>query len=281
MRRKQTGNLDRSGALWAAIGISATVATLVLLAGFGYAVYDVVNPPAPSTVQQAPPIAGKPPLSAADEVLITAIGDSLTKGTGDRTGAGYVSLALAGLQQKLDKPVKLVNNLAVGGMRTDQLAERLASDGGYQYAIKQANLLFLSIGGNDLFQFATKSLNESGEEGISETAMQEMKAELEEGAERLERIFKLIHELNPQARIVYIGLYNPFSDMEPFREGGMYVQQWNKKAYEISQAYNTITIVPTYDLFDAALSTYLSSDHFHPNHEGYAEIAVRVVQGLE
>jgi lysophospholipase L1-like esterase len=54
------------------------------------------------------------------ELYITSLGDSLTKGTGDSTGEGYVARVIQALSKQMDKPIHLVNNLAINGLRADQ-----------------------------------------------------------------------------------------------------------------------------------------------------------------
>ena len=92
---------------------------------------------------------------------------------------------------------------------------------------------------------------------------------------------ELLHEINPNAHIVYLELYNPFYDIKELRDGSLEVQNWNEQAYALAHAYPNMTLIPTFDLFERTISSYLSSDHFHPNHDGYAQIAARIVQSLE
>ncbi|XEC92661.1 GDSL-type esterase/lipase family protein [Paenibacillus tarimensis] len=268
-----------SAVLWKTIGVASLAATLLLIFGFAYAVYDITNPSAANqdeAEQQAPD--KQPSLSDQDEIRITAIGDSLTKGTGDNTGQGYVRQVIDGLSEKLDKPVKLINNLALNGLRADELADKLESDNGMQFALRQANVILLTIGGNDLFQFAQGT---GAGQTAEEIRVEHLSGGLEEGAERLAKVFKLLNEINPEARIVYVGLYNPFYDMEDLREGSLQVQDWNREAYKMSMDYPNISVIPTFDLFEHSIGSYLSSDHFHPNHAGYGQIAARIVQILE
>ncbi|UVI27799.1 GDSL-type esterase/lipase family protein [Paenibacillus spongiae] len=269
-----------SGKLWRTIGITAVAATLLMLTGFGYAVKDMLWPQGETYIGESP--AAPPPetgkLSASSEIHVTAIGDSLTKGTGDATGEGYVKQVMALLREKWDKPVSMTNNLAVNGMRADRLAELLRSDKGYEHAISQSNLILFSIGGNDLFHLATGT---SASEATGEVDLDQLKAQLPSGIERFKAVIERIHEINPDAHVVYMGLYNPFYDIEELRDGSLTIQQWNQEAYAIMHQYPNMTLVPTFDLFENTIGTYMSSDHFHPNHDGYAQIAARIVQSLD
>jgi lysophospholipase L1-like esterase len=69
--------------------------------------------------------------------------------------------------------------------------------------------------------------------------------------------------------------------VKDLREGSLEVQEWNEQAYALIHSYPNMTLVPTFDLFERTLSRYISSDHFHPNHDGYTQIAIRIVQSVE
>ncbi|CAM3439928.1 GDSL-type esterase/lipase family protein [Paenibacillus lupini] len=267
--------------LWRIIGISAVLSTLLLLAGFGFAVKDMLYPKGEVFEGRANvpalPAGGK--LSEGKDIAITAIGDSLTKGTGDASGEGYVKQVVALLKQKYpDTSVRLNNNLAVNGLKADRLEQLLETDKGYSFALRQANVIVFTIGGNDLFQIASGT---SPVKAAGELNLNKLKAELPKDLKRLAHVLKRLHAINPNVQVVYVGLYNPFYDIPEYRGGSLQIQQWNERAYALLHQYPNMTMVPTFDLFENAIGRYLSSDHFHPNHDGYAQIAARIVQSLE
>lgn len=266
-----------SNRLWITLGLLSLLASVILIAGFGLAAKDLLFPTASVQEQPVPePSTETSIVDDSSEIRIAAIGDSLTKGTGDPTGDGYVRQLVNSLKEEKKKPVTLLNNLAINGLRADQLADKLKSENGLQQALKQANLIVLTIGGNDLFQFALNSRT-PGEPGIH---MSELRDDLSIGLERLDDVFAELNRINPQAQIVYVGLYNPFFDLEELKDGSLEVQEWNRQAYEMLHKYPTMMMVPTFDLFENRIGQYLSSDHFHPNHEGYQAIAARMLQSL-
>ncbi|MFD1955663.1 GDSL-type esterase/lipase family protein [Paenibacillus thailandensis] len=278
MRHKRS----HSRSLWISIGAVSCCASLLLLYGFGYAAFTLLYPSHMTHSSPAATPAGKQrepvyALAGAHELRVTAIGDSLTKGTGDASGEGFVKQAIGKLQEETGKPVKLVNNLGIRGQRADQLAERIQT-AGYRYAIKRANVIMLSIGGNDLFAAARESMKGNGSRDSAVSAS--IPDRLPEGLDGLGRVLKAIHELNPDAQVVYIGLYNPFYDVERLRAGSMRVTEWNAEAYRMLSQYENMQMIPVFDLFEGNIGSYLSSDHFHPNHEGYGRIAERIVQSL-
>ncbi|PWW05480.1 lysophospholipase L1-like esterase [Paenibacillus cellulosilyticus] len=290
--------MNRGNGLWRLIGITSLITTIVFICGFGFAMNDILNP------RQAPSLGdlGEPEQSyVKDDVIhVTALGDSLTKGTGDSTGEGYVKQTIKLMEGKYDKPVKLLNNLAINGMRADQLVEKLKSDKGYRLAVSEADIILLTIGGNDLFRFARggnaaskqdaaadntaeneASSSQTDDDIEDQISLEEVKTNLAEGVGLLRQTLELLNSINPDARIVYIGLYNPFYDVAELRDGSLQVQDWNRAAYDVIHRYPNMLLVPTSDLFEKNLTRYLASDHFHPNHDGYAAIAQRIVQAID
>lgn len=266
--------------LWRGLGIAALGCLILLLTGFGWALKDYWLPSAGLAIPEAslPPVATEGSLASKPELKIVALGDSLTVGTGDATGNGYVKRVAADLGKSMDKPVRVAGNLAIGGMRADQLLERLA-DKGYRNAIVQADIVLLTIGGNDLFNFASGggSMTQGGD--ISPELLE---SRLPEAEKRLRDVLTEIRKLNGAARIVYVGLYNPFYDVADIRsEASDIVQRWNASAHKFAASDGNATVVPTYDLFETDIGSYLSSDHFHPNEAGYARMAARIVQALQ
>ena len=268
--------MKQQSALWAFIVVIGIGSTLLFLVGFGLGVADVVSP-------GSVPFAEKPAAKVPDvnqvgelsEINIVSVGDSLTRGTGDETGSGYVRRTMAKLKEVQDKPVTLINNLAVNGLHTDELAERLTNES-TGYIIKQANVILLTIGGNDLFQGAVNGLS-----GLDELDLDTLQAKADEGIASLQRVLTQLREWNSDALIVYVGLYNPFADLKEMYEiGNTVFRNWNNKAAALLNQDSNMLLIPTHDLFEKNIGTYLSSDHFHPNGMGYDAIATRIVQSI-
>lgn len=266
---------------WNGLMIVSICATAVLLLGFGWAVKDMLLPDlnqmdhTEKAEEAIKPAVGT--LEKASEIQIVALGDSLTKGTGDATGEGYVKRVVKGLHTELNKPVRVLNNLAINGMQADELADRLHNDNGFKYAIQQANLILLTIGGNDLFQSARAK---NAGKKLTASTISSITNELPEALDHFKQVITELNIINKNAQIVYIGLYNPFYDIEVLRNGSLDVQQWNKEAYAILHTYPNMMMIPTFDLFEGKITDYLSPDHFHPNQQGYERIAARIVESL-
>ena len=93
-------------------------------------------------------------------------------------------------------------------MTTEALLPKL-DDKGIQYALKQANVIMLSIGGNDIFQ-GGGLMDGAADSDELELEPAKLMAALPQASERLQAILEKIRAINPDARIVYIGLYHPF-----------------------------------------------------------------------
>lgn len=262
--------------LWSWIVIFGCLSTVLLIIGFGFGVADILRPASvPFTDKPEMKLPPVEETSRSKELLIASLGDSLTRGTGDGTGEGYVRRTVSLLKEGTDKPVTLLNNMGINGLRAEQLAERVEQES-IGYVLKKANVILLTIGGNDLFQSAQS-------EQMSPSAMDEraLLAKTEKGTADLKRILEGIRRWNKDALIVYVGLYNPFADLKEMRQiGNTVVQKWNDEAFRFINQDENMLLVPTSDLFQHNIGSYLSSDHFHPNGEGYQAIAERIVQSI-
>lgn len=264
--------------LWRVLGLATLACLIALVVGFGWALRDAWYPHEGLALPETPETTTKTGGAWADkpELFVTSLGDSLTYGIGDPTERGYVKRVTDRLSDVLSKPVTLVNNLAINGAQTKHLMEKF-EETGFKYAIAKADIILFTIGGNDLFQVAQEggSIAEGGD--ISPELLEERLPEVTPG---LKQVFEKLRELNATARIVYVGLYNPFYDLTEMRSGSDIVAEWNASAYSFAQADGNATVVPTYDLFETNVTKYLSQDHFHPNAEGYDRIAERIMQAL-
>ncbi|MGG1550574.1 GDSL-type esterase/lipase family protein [Paenibacillus ferrarius] len=264
--------------IWGAVGITASLSTLLFAAGFVYAANQIWFPKASSDFQLATPAPKKESMiESASKLQIVALGDSLTAGTGDNTGQGYVGRVREKLEKDTGKPVFVLNNLAVPGYKTDQLLTLLTQQK-TKDALSQANLILLTIGGNDIFQGGEGLFSDENQTEFNPAAAASRVAP---ALKKVEQILAAIGQANPKATVLYLGLYHPFLDLDPSREGSVIVQRWNDGIFQLVNKYPNMLVVPTYDLFEQNLIKYLSSaDHFHPNGDGYERIADRIEQIL-
>lgn len=255
--------MQRSHKEWWLIGSLALVLTVTLAVGFGFAIHDVLYPEASTEFQQKEEVIKKD----SNKIVITALGDSLTEGAQSSTGKGYVGELKGLLEPATGKQVNVVGNLAISGATTVDLLGRLDE---VAYNIKTSDIIVMTIGGNDLFSFAREEVD---------TALIEQR--IPDALERLGSIFATIHKLNPKAEVYYFGLYNPFEELANGQEASLLIQRWNNQAFQLLNQYPLMTFVPSYDLFERKLDTYLSSDEFHPNQAGYEKMAQRMVEVIQ
>ncbi|MBR2563317.1 MAG: lysophospholipase [Paenibacillus sp.] len=277
---KKNKNLDSAPWIWRSVSTIAILATLLLLFGFGYAIKDVIFPEGDSTLndRQNSAASSQEAQKGSNQAIVedgkirmAVIGDSLARGTGDDEGLGFVRRAGNLLKDK-GYDVQVLNNLGVNGLRTDALLSKL-DEQGVKYVLQQSNFILLSIGANDLFQGGQVL------QGEDPPTAEKLAAALPETSKRLQEILKKVKEINPNAHIAYIGLYNPFGNVKELEKpGNAVVAAWNDAAMSILNNEDKMTLVPTFDLFENHLDEYLSSDHFHPNGQGYQQIAVRIAQ---
>ncbi|WP_379970731.1 SGNH/GDSL hydrolase family protein [Ectobacillus sp. sgz5001026] len=247
--------------------LAVTTAALVLFAfGFTIAVKDVLNPKASAiTKQSAVTAETKKP----DTLQIISLGDSLTRGVGDNEGLGYIGRLRSSLETDYKQKVAL-NNLAVSGARTPELLKQL-SDNGVRYSISRANVIMITIGGNDVFP---------GWQTIGETDLTQFHPDVATFQENVKKIITEIREINPDSPIYWLGLYNPFEDVPELKGSGSVAIDWNNALIKSTIDSKGVYIVPTYDLFQGRTKDLLFSDHFHPNNKGYTLMANRLLQDV-
>jgi lysophospholipase L1-like esterase len=252
------------------INLVNTVATLSIIAsltwliGLGMAIDDQLlkdtSSPLPSTTtDDAEPgqLSGR---------FVLALGDSLTRGTGDTSGQGYVTYMMDELNSKDDESINL-SNLAVGGYTSKELLNQVQQTE-IQRQIAQAETILMTIGGNDLFR---------GGQALFEFSTADIEESKQSYMENLESIYTSIRDVNPEATVYHIGLYNPFSELDNGNDTSSMVREWNFDSAKMAANFNSIVYVPSYDLFQLNVENYLYSDQFHPNNKGYELIGDRLI----
>lgn len=215
----------------------------------------------------------RPPASG---FFLLALGDSLTRGRGDPGGEGYVGAVAQSLRK--GHPDLKVENLAVDGLESEGLKETLSHPNALELAAR-ANLVLISIGGNDL----THSM--AGESpGAAPVALA---AALERFERNLDSILSALRGRNAAAPILLLSLYNPASSPtspasgSPGELGALassVIIDWNASLERIAVRHGA-RVVPIRDLFEGHPDR-LSSDHFHPDGAGYRLIAGRALEQL-
>jgi lysophospholipase L1-like esterase len=260
------------------IMVVSAISGLVWLGGLAWTLQDYLGgaPEVLTAAAKAPavtdeagttaPTAGQEQQQKKDQGLrLLTLGDSLTRGAGDPDGKGYVGYLLEGLKEKSKEEITLVN-YGIDGQTSPQLAE-LLKDGKVLEDVKAADIIALTIGGNDLFQGGAtlQNLDAANIRKIEDGYLRQ-----------LDMILKALREKNDDARIYLIGLYNPFIALQNSAVTTKIVRDWNYKTAETVAAYPQTVFVPTLDLFQLKVQDYLALDMFHPNGTGHRLIGDRV-----
>jgi lysophospholipase L1-like esterase len=213
----------------------------------------------------ARPVAAAP---STPRTLIAPVilGDSLARGAGDERGLG-ISGRLDAELRRLKIPARRTYNLGINGARTNDLLRQLESRN-VQALLRDANVIIISIGGNDLWG-GTDWRN----------AAPDNPDEVMTGVlDRIAAAVKRIRAANPDARIFFIGLYNPFVATPEGEKLSSLVNRWNARLLERFGTDPDFTLVATADLFSH--HDRLSVDRFHPGGEGYELIARRIAESV-
>jgi lysophospholipase L1-like esterase len=208
------------------------------------------------------------PAPATQQTLLEPVilGDSLARGAGDERGLGIAGRLDAELRRR-NVRARRTYNLAVNGARTNDLLRQLESPN-VQQLLRDANMIIVSIGGNDLW----------GGTDWRNAAPPDPDAVMGDVLGRIETAVERIRTANPRARIFFIGLYNPFVSTPEGKMLGSMVNRWNARLLEHFGNDPNFTLVATADLFSH--HDRLALDRFHPGGEGYELIARRIAESV-
>ena len=241
-------------------------ASIVAIAMFGYGFVAYVRGDRGEPVDFLARPASAAPATPRNLVAPLILGDSLARGAGDERGLGISGRLDAELRRR-NIPARRTTNLGVNGARTNELLRQLESRN-VQELLREANVIIVSIGGNDLWG-GTDWRN-----APPENPDQVMSGVLD----RIDAAIDIIRTANPRARIFFIGLYNPFVSTPEGKLLTSLVNRWNGRLLERFGSDPNFTLVATADLFSHR--DRLSVDRFHPGGEGYELIARRIAESV-
>lgn len=223
-----------------------------------------------------------------------ALGDSISVGTGlSNKEKAFTSLLSAALNNS-----KYMNE-AVGGLTSEGLLRKLV-DKELRNEIKEAEIITITIGGNDLIEAMKKSFavlkkdnklsleqfylkyNDIKTFFLLKDIMDNQKVKkifhnsYETFGKNLNEILSTINQLNPKVMIIIQTVYNPFDGNEGFQLIAQYVDQYLKKLNEIINkvSLKRCFIVDTYKEFKDCGGKYTRIANFdiHPNEDGHQKI---------
>jgi lysophospholipase L1-like esterase len=197
---------------------------------------------------------------------VVALGDSLAYGAGDETGEGIAGRLDDELQSRGVRSVETVN-LGVNGAQTGDVLSRLKQER-IRKSVAKADAVVLSIGANDLFRSAHSR----------EEILRAPFAIAERILGRIETIVAQIHEINPDARVLLLGGYNPVPAHQWAPTINQYLGLWDTALASRFEADDRVAVVRMADIVTPQrLSRY---DSFHPGAAAYREAAKRIAEML-
>ncbi|MFD1020856.1 DUF459 domain-containing protein [Thalassobacillus hwangdonensis] len=205
-------------------------------------------------------IVGFTTLNKEDEKLV-ALGDSLTYGLGDESGHGYVENLNQWLSKHKEHDIE-VDNHGIPDQQSDGLLAQLQKDDVLE-SVGEAHHVLLFIGMNDIIKSNGGDLSELHPEKLEKGKM--------DYESNLKEILGTIRKTNPDAPIVFVGLYNPVPGSE---EISTLYKNWNETSKSIIDDSVGITYVPTDDLFN---DKKYFSDNLHLNEQGYERLTMRII----
>ncbi|KDE47721.1 GDSL family lipase [Geobacillus sp. CAMR12739] len=205
------------------------------------------------------------------DIHLVALGDSLTEGVGDGEGkGGYVGRLVPLLSAEDGVRTVTVTNLGKRGRRIAELEPVIHA---HQAELGRADMILITIGGNDVMNVVRSH--------FLDLSRQRFQQATEIFADRLDHLLISLRTINPDAVIVLVGLYNPFSSTLPnIPEIDDVIAEWNSASRAVLSRYDRTIFVDIQDIF-IDRDELLHRDEFHPNAAGYEQMAMRVHEALD
>jgi lysophospholipase L1-like esterase len=259
--------------LWFSTLLLSLIGIIALSAGFYQALTVTGQPSQKRAVPLVRNDTGENPgvslPKKSNSVSLIIIGDSIAKGTGDETGKGFSFYLRDYLKNQTPKEV-VANTIGIDGLQTNGLLELMRGEK-LKPALADADLLLISIGGNDLRRIR-RLKDMTRDDGFQKT--------FDSYVTGLTSILKTIRRTNSAALIIFIGLYNPLTT-EISSDDIRFLLAWNEGTQKIIEQEGRAIFIPTYDLFKLNVSKYVAPDTLHPNAAGYEAIANRIGKDIE
>ena len=235
-------------------------------AAFFIFVAAACQPAAPDRVERAQQPQQERTIPMPQTLHVVSIGDSLAYGAGDESGRGIAGRLDAELRARGVSEVETVN-LGVNGAQTGDVLRKLAQKRTREQLAK-ADAIVLSIGANDLFRSPHSR----------EEIMRAPFAVAERILGNIVTIVAKIHEINPRARVLVLGGYNPVPSHDWAPMINQYLSMWDGALAKQFERDRRVAVVKMADIVTPQrLSRY---DSFHPGSAAYHEAARRIATML-
>lgn len=197
---------------------------------------------------------------------VVTLGDSLAYGAGDEAGKGIPARLKPALRERGVEQVETVN-LGMNGAQTSDVLFRLKQER-VRNIVAKADAIVLSVGANDLFRTPN----------ARDEVLKNPLAVAERILNRLVEIVAELHAINPGARVLILGGYNPVPGHQYGRKIDQYLEMWDAAVAAQFEDDPRVAVVRLSDVVTPnRLSRY---DHFHPGGEAYEEASRRIAMML-
>jgi lysophospholipase L1-like esterase len=197
---------------------------------------------------------------------VVILGDSLAAGAGDETGRGLRGRLEDELFRYGITAYEIVT-LGIVGEITHELLRRL-DDPSVRTLIGGADVVVLSIGGNDMFK-------------TWRSRRRTLRQPLRSGElllDRLERVIEKLHEINPDVAVHYISTYNPVGIAGVGPLFAKYLARWDRSLARRFARRPRMNIVRMLDVVTRSRLSRI--DGFHPGAAAYRIAARRIAERI-
>lgn len=211
----------------------------------------------------------------SQETLV-ALGDSITYGANLEDSGQSAYPYLMGEDGGFE-----AHNLAVSGWQTAQVLDALREDKEYQAQVKNADVIAMTIGSNDLLEilrFAETS-GAGTPEKIGEILRHELKNSIV-----FDEIGDLIKEIQSltDAQILLYNIYNPFPPGNAMHQiGEALLPEINAAFQESAESYENVYLADAYSAYNGKQVDYIIPGDIHPTEEGQAVLAEIGLEAME
>ena len=204
----------------------------------------------------------------ADTLHHLALGDSVIRGVGADQSENMVTQFSNLLSEQAHKKIEF-DNRGINGITSGEL-NQLVQAGQFDQSIKQADIITINVGGNDIIH-AAKGLNL---QSVFQTYDQ-LQADF---TKNLSAITSRVKKLNPHATVVLLELYNPLSpDNQMYSLADKLLPKWNVHIYEVASTLPSSIVIETTKVINGKHLQNLSADGVHPNLAGYTAISEQMI----
>ncbi|MDD2180981.1 MAG: GDSL-type esterase/lipase family protein [Bacilli bacterium] len=210
-----------------------------------------------------------------DEYELVGLGDSITTGYGVNYDSAYLSQVGNYLKEKFLNKKIIVSNKAINGQKSNELLQYIKSDNEIRTKITNADLIVVSIGGNDFLNIITNIFDVNFNEKLNVVGNNLL--------ENMDDIYNELFSLNQDTKLIVIPLYNPYTDI--FKKYPNHLNKFN----DIKSDYlNQINSYPQKIYSPIIIGNVLEKDENlvegldpHPNIKGHNLIATEVIQIID